>query len=114
MKYLSHRLPCRLAAVLLVFCTLPGCTSGPGNQVAAAPICNSLNCIREQTRRSLYKQCSRDLFFYDSRSRGQQKAIRNEYQYPLTSTDQYFSWVGMGYSAVSPDEWCRSYAKAKI
>lgn len=114
MKFVNARLISSLCALFLVTCSISGCNTGATNQLAAAPACGSLACIREQARISLYKQCSRDLFFYDTRSRGHQKAIRNEYRYPLTSSDQYYAWVGMGNSAISPDEWCRGYAKAKI
>ena len=98
--------------VVLACATMTGCASNTSAQ--ATSDCLTVACLHEQVKVDLAKRCNHELFWYKHRSTQRQAAIRAEYQYPLTSADDYFALARRGSVTPSPQTWCRAYAEVRV
>ena len=60
-----------------------------------------------------YEACVAGLFNRSS-VRSVREAIYEEFRYPFSDANGYFSWLRMGGSGPAPQEWCRHYAYRKV
>ena len=104
----------RPAAILLVATSvLSACNSGGVTPLQSAG-CTTVACLNDEIKLDLQRQCVRDLFWFERRSRQRQAAIQAEYAYPLTSWQTYNDWMRLGNGGPAPGTWCRQYADAKV
>ena len=72
-----------------------------------------MRCLHEATMEPHYDACVAGLFS-QSGLRSVREAIHEEYRYPFSDANGYFSWMRMGGTGPAPQEWCRYYAYKKV
>jgi hypothetical protein len=105
---LRHRLPALAATLMCAASTLSACATNLDRRPCSDP---SLECIAETQRRSEFRACIEDLFWNKQSDRSTRKAISAAYRYPYTDAETYFRLVRGGAVLISPNEWCKAYAR---